>query len=311
MTFENILVKSQKELKRALKKELQELRYSPISSKGFLYAKGTVPVLLVAHLDTVHREGVKIICYSKGGKILMSPQGIGGDDRAGVYMILQLLKSHRCHVLFCEDEECGGVGAHNFAESNIKPAVNYIIEFDRRGSNDAVFYDCANEEFTQFVCGFGFEESIGSFSDISIVAPALGVAAVNLSAGYYNEHTAHEYINMLDIHNNLDRARRMIATRTGKFEYVEAYGWRGWFLDGYDDFTSLLMPLREGDYIVDEDGRMHEAGDDVLIDRRGVPHLLDPNYGCATPLIGAQAYTKESMPVRFKEELADVYEVII
>ena len=189
MTFENILVKSQKELKRALKKELQELRYSPISSKGFLYAKGTVPVLLVAHLDTVHREGVKIICYSKGGKILMSPQGIGGDDRAGVYMILQLLKSHRCHVLFCEDEECGGVGAHNFAESNIKPAVNYIIEFDRRGSNDAVFYDCANEEFTQFVCGFGFEESIGSFSDISIVAPALGVAAVNLSSGYYNEHT--------------------------------------------------------------------------------------------------------------------------
>ena len=55
MTFENILVKSQKELKRTLKKELQELRYSPISSKGFLYAKGTVPVLLVAHLDTVHR----------------------------------------------------------------------------------------------------------------------------------------------------------------------------------------------------------------------------------------------------------------
>ena len=254
MTFENILVKSQKELKRTLKKELQELRYSPISSKGFLYAKGTVPVLLVAHLDTVHREGVKIICYSKGGKILMSPQGIGGDDRAGVYMILQLLKSHRCHVLFCEDEEHGGVGAHHFAESNIKPAVNYIIEFDRRGSNDAVFYDCANEEFTQFVCGFGFEESIGSFSDISIVAPALGVAAVNLSSGYYNEHTAHEYINMLDIHNNLDRARRMIATRTEKFEYVEAYGWRGWFLDGYDDFTSLLMPLREGDYIVDEDG---------------------------------------------------------
>ena len=36
MTFENILVKSQKELKRTLKKELQELRYSPISSKGFL-----------------------------------------------------------------------------------------------------------------------------------------------------------------------------------------------------------------------------------------------------------------------------------
>ena len=49
----------------------------------------------------------------------------------------------------------------------------------------------------------------------------------------------------------------------------------------------------------------------MLIDQQGVLHLLDPNYGFATPLIGAQAYTKESVPVRFKEGLADVYEVII
>lgn len=62
MTFENILVKSQKELKRTLKKELQELRYSPISSKGFLYAKGTVPVLLVAHLDMMRLRPLLNCC---------------------------------------------------------------------------------------------------------------------------------------------------------------------------------------------------------------------------------------------------------
>lgn len=308
MTLENILTKSQKELKRALHKELIELCYSPVVSKGFLYAEGTVPVLLVAHLDTVHRERVKTVCYSKGGSILMSPQGIGGDDRAGVYMVLQLLKSHRCHVLFCEDEEHGGIGAHLFAESNIRPDVNYIIEFDRRGSNDAVFYSCINEEFTQFICNFGFEESLGSFSDISVIAPVLGVAAVNLSAGYYNEHTIHEHINLRDVCNNIERARRIVATKTDKFEYIEDLGWRDWLMDGY---TSRLMPLRSGDYLVTEEGEMVEANEEVLVDERGLPYLLDLCYGCATPLFGYTAYNKESMPVRFVEELADMYEVIV
>ena len=141
MTLETILRKGQKELKRALINELQTLRYKPVVSKGFIYAEGTVPVLLVAHMDTVHTEKVKIICYSRDGNILMSPQGIGGDDRAGIYIILQLLKTHHCHVLFCEDEECGGVGAGCFASSGITPDVNYIVELDRRGSQDAVFYD--------------------------------------------------------------------------------------------------------------------------------------------------------------------------
>jgi hypothetical protein len=184
MKLETILRKSQFELKHAIHNELKSLGYRPTSRPGFLYAKGTVPVLLVAHLDTVHRTSVKTICYSADGDILMSPEGIGGDDRAGVHMVLQLIRNHRCHVLFCEDEECGGIGARSFARGSIRPEVNYIVEVDRRGSNDAVFYDCENPGFTKFVCGFGFEEDFGSFSDISVIAPALKLAAVNISAGY-------------------------------------------------------------------------------------------------------------------------------
>ena len=160
----------------------------PVCKSGFLYAEGTVPVLLVAHLDTVHTHRPDIICCSEDGRYLMSPYGIGGDDRAGVYMILMLMRECHCHILFCEDEELGGVGARKFTNSKLRPEVNYIVELDRRGRNDAVFYHCDNPDFTEFVCSFGFKENSGSFSDISVVAPHLKTAAVNISAGYFNEH---------------------------------------------------------------------------------------------------------------------------
>ena len=67
--------------------------YAVRKQRGFLYAEGTVPVLLVAHLDTVHRTQPETICYSADGTVMMSPQGIGGDDRAGVYMIYLLYTS--------------------------------------------------------------------------------------------------------------------------------------------------------------------------------------------------------------------------
>ena len=117
--FETVLRLRQAELKKALREELLEMGYTPIFRKGFLYAPGELPVLLVAHLDTVHCEPPSIICYSKDGRYIMSPQGIGGDDRAGVYMILQILRRVNCHVLFCEDEESGGHGAKAFTKSSI------------------------------------------------------------------------------------------------------------------------------------------------------------------------------------------------
>ena len=56
IAFEEILRMRQKELKHYLSGYLKKAGYSVINKKGFLYAKGEVPVLLVAHLDTVHQE---------------------------------------------------------------------------------------------------------------------------------------------------------------------------------------------------------------------------------------------------------------
>ena len=218
---ETVFKLSQKALKKKIKKELSEMGYPYISDKGFVYAEGMVPVLLVAHLDTVHKNAVKTICKSDDDNVWMSPEGIGGDDRCGVYMALTIARDLKCHLLFCEDEEIGGVGAKEFVNSGINADVNYIIEFDRRGANDAVFYDCDNDEFTSFVERFGFKESWGSFSDISILAPHLGVAAVNLSSGYHNAHQTHEYVVWSEVYENIQRAMMMIETETEKFKYVE------------------------------------------------------------------------------------------
>ena len=219
INFETVLRLHQSELKKMLREELSEMGFVPISRKGFLYAPGELPVLLVAHLDTVHAELPKIICYSKDGRYMMSPQGIGGDDRVGVYMILQILRQVNCHVLFCEDEECGGRGATAFTQSGIQPDVHYIIELDRKGENDAVYYGCDNSEFREYVSEFGFQEAFGSFSDISILAPYLKTAAVNLSTGYYNAHRNHELIDREVMAANTERVIEMVVTPTDHFPY--------------------------------------------------------------------------------------------
>lgn len=278
--FDEILRMRQKELKHYLAAHLKHLGYKVTARKGFLYAEGETPVLLVAHLDTVHSERPSIICRSEEGRYIMSPQGIGGDDRCGVYMILQTIQNARCHVLFCEDEEIGGRGAKAFEAAGIKADVNYIVEMDRRGNNDAVFYNCNNPEFTEFVCSFGFREAIGSFSDISIVAPYLKTAAVNISAGYYNEHRPQEIIDSDAMHHNIERITRMVQTPTEKYAYIRRirFAGRGFFqqtLFGSDyeerEKEKLLMELPQGarlmlngceitpacTYLLDRDGNVY------------------------------------------------------
>lgn len=240
--FESILKMTQRELKEHLVQQLRAHDYEPVCKSGFLYAEGTVPVLLVAHLDTVHTHRPDIICCSEDGRYLMSPYGIGGDDRAGVYMILMLMRECHCHILFCEDEELGGVGARKFTNSKLRPEVNYIVELDRRGRNDAVFYHCDNPDFTEFVCSFGFKENSGSFSDISVVAPHLKTAAVNISAGYFNEHRPHEMIDTYAMCENVRRLTAMFWQNTCHFPYKERVHARG---SMFGEQSSLFAPMVE------------------------------------------------------------------
>ena len=241
MKFFDIVKLTQKELKGALVKELKNNGYNPVAQDGFIYAEGNVPVLLVAHMDTVHKEKCTIICTSNDGDVVMSPQGIGGDDRCGIYMILETIKELKCSVLFTEDEETGCVGAGKFVKSGIKPNVplNYIVEYDRKGSNDAVYYDCDNPEFEAFVTEVGFKTAFGSCSDICDIAPYLELAAVNISCGYYEQHTKHEYVVMSEMLNNIERGKQLIRKPSEKFIWIEAEPvYKGYSFGAYTGYGS-------------------------------------------------------------------------
>lgn len=183
-----------------------------VRGREFVYASGTLPVLLVAHADTVHKTPPGEVFYDKENGVLWSPDGLGADDRAGVLGILELLRrGHRPHVLITTGEERGCTGARSFVTKVRDPGVRYVIELDRRGNGEAVFYNCTNVHFKDYVLGFGFVDGDGLYTDISTICPAWGVAGVNLSCGYYNAHTTNEYLKLGELWSTLERVEKMFA----------------------------------------------------------------------------------------------------
>ena len=248
--FEKICRMSQKSLKNHVKKKLQMRYEEVIVDDGFVYAQGNFPVLLVAHLDTVHSKLPNMILYDKDQNTVSSPNGIGGDDRCGVYMIFEIIKKFNCSVLFCEDEEDGGIGANKFVKTDLARTLdfNYIIEFDRANANDAVFYSCDNYDFEKFITRDFYKINYGTYSDICDIAPVIGCAAVNLSCGYYKAHTKDEYVVLSDMENSIKAACDILArtTQNDKFEYVEYFeydAWNGYGYNGFIDYNDQVYYL--------------------------------------------------------------------
>lgn len=218
-------------MKNALKEIYAEKFPNPIwiDTEKYLYFKGTTPILLVAHLDTVFKRPNRQIYFDQEkNRMWGGAEGLGADDRAGVFGILWLLLYSDCypHVLFVHDEEIGGHGSIAAVKDQlINPDdFKYIIELDRANQKDCVFYDCDNKEFTQYVEGFGFETAEGTFSDISILCPAWKVAGVNLSIGYQHEHSLAEMLVVHWMMDTLDKVQLMLddADNIKRFDYIPA-----------------------------------------------------------------------------------------
>lgn len=243
MEIDKYLLPTQEKLFGILTKKHKEK--ATAIKKSFILIKGEAPILLVAHMDTVHMEPVKTICRSSNRNILMSPQGIGGDDRCGVYALETIYHTATAKpwLLFTCDEETGGAGADTFAEyynNKLLPKeldnIKLIIEIDRKGKNDAVYYSCDCPELENYISSKGFRTEYGSFSDISIIAPAIGKAAVNLSSGYYNAHTCHEYINMEELHAVISKTLEIVNESTAETFPVYKYKEKA---QGYKNFSVL------------------------------------------------------------------------
>lgn len=207
--FEFICSLNQYELHQFILQSLTEYydEKDIVSTDDYLYAKGS-SVMFVAHLDTVHTKKATDFWYSSDGdKVMALNQGIGGDDRCGVYTLLYLIKylDVKPTVIFPHEEERGCIGTKKFVEDVNKDFlshVKFMVEIDRKGNEDAVFYRCDNKEFKDMILEkTEFVEKTGSSSDIAYLSPKFDLAAVNLSSGYYKPHNIEEYVSFKDLEN--------------------------------------------------------------------------------------------------------------
>jgi len=217
---------------------------------GNLYAGDfTKPApCLVAHMDSVHKEPPRgITCNKKG--ILRARTGIGGDDKCGIVALLELLPARPdVNAIFTVDEETGAQGAGAIPPELLE-RTQYFIEIDRRGNSDLIIDICgliASDEFITAIDKtrerYGFEYEYGMFTDIDVILDEVHTSAINLSAGYYEPHTAGEYVKLPELENTIDLAGAILDTVERKKYPIEprsysyANTWRGQGRDRALDF---------------------------------------------------------------------------
>lgn len=191
----------------------QHYRYAK-NCPHYLHCKGTLPVALVAHLDTVeeHNRQRAQLYYDPGKQVMFCPGYPGFDDKAGLYAIIKIVQSGlKPHIYLCENEETSLNGAKSIAEqAPLRNYLKYFIELDRRGRNECVFYDCENPNFSKYITSFGFAHSSGTYSDISYICPSWGLAGVNLSVGYQNEHTPFETLHVSSLESTIEKVKNLL-----------------------------------------------------------------------------------------------------
>ena len=169
--------------------------------------KADVYPCVVAHMDTVHRivKGYKVYkhddCYfAWAGK---SQTGIGGDDKVGVFIALQML-IHKANIkiVFFRDEEVGMQGS-KVAQMTFFEDVGYAIQCDRRGNDEVITNGAGtalcSEVFIDSIKGvmklYGYRTSSGSYTDVvQLKNNGLEACVVNLGCGYYNPHSSSETV---------------------------------------------------------------------------------------------------------------------
>lgn len=193
---------------------------------------------VVAHTDTVH-DMHKAFTIQRHKDVLYAINeryervGIGGDDKVGVYVALEILRTTPvCKVAFFRDEEVGCVGS-KLADMSFFEDVSLVLQCDRQGYADFVnniFYsDMYGDEFgdamSDLLVKYDRVESDGGMTDVwQLTENGLGVACANMSCGYYDPHTDNEFIIISQVFRTLDFVE----------EIIESLGDRKWVMKPED-----------------------------------------------------------------------------
>jgi putative aminopeptidase FrvX len=214
--------------------------------------------LVGAHMDTVHMIETKVINEDRGILTAFNPEGIqvgiGGDDIAGCHISLELLlMMDKIKVALFIGEEHGCIGSRFAAKNNPKffENVGYFLEFD--GPEDYMITEvCSgitlfdrNTDFFKLSLPL-LHESMGDkmrffshpYTDVSIIKQYFDFSCINISAGYFNWHSSHEYLVIEEVEKSIILGKKMIETLGNKkhqLSYTNKWGHYFKNKKGWDD----------------------------------------------------------------------------
>ena len=208
----------------------------------WIYVNNNSPIMLVAHIDTIERNE-KLKFRVKKNRIKARNSVLGADDRAGIYAIMDILEMCKKSntpmpsILFTNYEECGLLGAEAFVKAKKleNKDINIFIELDRKGEDEYVYYfHGMPKPVAEWVESFGFVQDWGSMSDVMTLTEEYDIPHVNLSVGYYNQHTVNEVLYPSQLQKTIDRVFEMILNPLET--YYEVDGKASSLYDNYNSY---------------------------------------------------------------------------
>ncbi len=199
-----------------------------VAGERYVYVPGTRAdrVLLVAHADTVwDGDGdAEQSVYLEDGVVRGRNEacGIGADDRAGC-AILWLLQKSGHSLLVLDGEEYGSLGARHLrdAHPDLFDELNghaYAVEVDRREDRNYKTYNLpVSREFCKMIEASTGYRSAGNRSSTDITVLCRDICGVNLSVGYYDEHTEEERLVLSEWYRTLSLLEEMLRGPQKRF----------------------------------------------------------------------------------------------
>ena len=217
---------------------------------------------IVAHMDQVQERHSKDFTAYEVEDIIIgfSPkrreqQGLGADDKCGLWIALKCLQKYDCLKLaFFVEEEIGCRGSEQ-ADMEFFKDCRFVIEPDRRGSDDLIteisWIPLCSKDFLKDIGykKYGYKETEGMMTDVETLKErGLDISCINLSCGYYKPHTDQEFVYTPALSNALSFVEHIIETCTKVYphedntRYLERQSYYDdyYFGDYYDEIYELL-----------------------------------------------------------------------
>ena len=223
MKIEDLLVLTEQELLGYIETQLKKLGVKYITCDDYIVTTqhNVSTPLICIHTDTISKVAPKHEDLLVSGNLLALSQNskagcLGADDRAGVWIALEMLADGtetEFEYAFFAKEEVGALGSSEFAAIEDLTKYTCFIGLDRasRGSiQNVATYGYDNDTLTGLFKSFGFKEQNGSFSDCSNLASYGEVACINLSVGYDHEHSTKEILNIDLMLHTLDVMKSIV-----------------------------------------------------------------------------------------------------